>query len=355
MEPKFLATAVGSMPFDDPDYAVQKSLKCMPDAPIWPQMSRLGVTEQMEAMYCEGMPCAIVDYEKEKMYFDTSVDYSELFAEFYEAYIDAFEGSGDFSPLAITEKHAHGLYALERALKAEGKKRPYVKVHTTGPCSFALSICDENKRATYYNEEFKDVIVKALAMKCRWQIQKFRPYAEENIICFVDEPVFAGFGSSTYVSVSRDDVVATLGEVIEAVHIEKALAGVHCCGNTEWSILVDANADIINFDAFEFGESICIYPKHIKDHLENKGGVLAWGIVPTSRHVHDETLDSLETMLEKRMDDLVAATGIDKALITRQAILTPACGTGSLQIKDAEVVFDYLDGLSKRMKAKYGY
>ena len=76
-----------------------------------------------------------------------------------------------------------------------------MKVQTTGPCSFALTIVDENKRAIYYNEEFRDVVVKALAMKCRWQIQKFKPFAE-NIICFIDEPILSAFGSSTYVRCS---------------------------------------------------------------------------------------------------------------------------------------------------------
>ena len=75
-------------------------------------------------------------------------------------------------------------------------------MQTTGPCSFSLTIVDENKRAIYYNEEFRDMIIKALAMKCRWQIQKFQPYADK-IICFIDEPILSAFGSSTYVSVKR--------------------------------------------------------------------------------------------------------------------------------------------------------
>jgi len=132
---------------------------------------------------------------------------------------------------------------MEAALEQSGGTRPYVKVQTTGPISFGLTIVDENKRAIYYNDEFNDVIVKALAMKCRWQIRKFRKFAQA-VICFIDEPILSAFGSSTYVSVTRDDVVAKLGEVVEAVHAEGALAGVHCCGNTEWSILIDAGVDI---------------------------------------------------------------------------------------------------------------
>jgi len=38
---KFLSTAIGSMPFEDPNYAIGVSLKSM-DAPIWPQLPKLG-------------------------------------------------------------------------------------------------------------------------------------------------------------------------------------------------------------------------------------------------------------------------------------------------------------------------
>jgi hypothetical protein len=350
---RFLSTAIGSMPFSDPAYAVKVSLETL-DCPIWPQMSRFGLREQMEIQYSEGMPCAVIDEAKGRMSFDTESDYSEAFAAFYEAYMTAADegGTGDFSSMAISENFSHGIYALEKALAAKGGKVPWVKVQTTGPCSFALTIVDQNKRALWYNEEFRDMIVKALAMKCRWQIQKFKKHAE-NIICFIDEPILSAFGSSTYVSVSRDDVVAVLQEVIAAVHAEGALAGIHCCGNTEWSILVDAGVDIVNFDAFGFGETVAMYPAKIKAHLEG-GGLLAWGVVPTSPAIREQTVETLEKQLEKVMDHLAAA-GIDKKLITEQAILTPSCGTGSLDPADAEKVFGLLRQLTARMKEKYGF
>ena len=354
METKFLSTAIGSMPFEDPDYAVSVSLGNL-NSPIWPQLPKLGLLEQMEIQYSENIPCATLETDKGRLFFDTSGDYSEAFAEFYENYLaasDPNEGTGDFEFMTISEEYSKGIYALERALKAKGAKLPFVKVQTTGPCSFALTLVDENKRAVYYNEEFRDVIVKALAMKCRWQIQKFKPYAE-NIICFIDEPILSAFGSSTYVSVKREDVVAMLNEVIEAVHEEGALAGIHCCGNTEWSILIDAGVDIVNFDAFSYGDTIAIYADSVKAHLE-KGGILAWGVVPTASVVMEQTVDTLEAQLETVMDNL-ASKGISKELITKQAIITPSCGTGSLSTEEAEKVFSLVSELSKKMKEKYGY
>ncbi|MCL2269810.1 MAG: hypothetical protein FWC24_00560 [Treponema sp.] len=356
----FLSTAIGSMPFEDPDYAVGISLSSM-DAPIWPQLPRLGLLEQMEVQYSENIPCAVVDTEKNRMYFQTDKDYSEQFAEFYEAYMNAADpdsGTKDFSPMAISEKYSKGIYALLKTLKEKGAKLPWLKVQSTGPCTFALSIVDENKRAMYYNEEFRDVIVKSIVMKSRWQIQQFRPFAE-NIICFIDEPILSAFGSSTYVSVKREDVVSILNEVIEAIHAEGAIAGIHCCGNTEWSILIDAGVDIVNFDAFEYGDTIAIYADSVKRHLE-KGGVLAWGVVPTSEKIRGQTAESLEKKLEEVMDNLAsgggdASRGIDKNLIVQQAMITPSCGTGSLAVQDAEKVFSLMAALTKRMKEKYKF
>jgi len=349
---KFLSTAIGSMPFEDPDYAVGVSLKSM-DIPIWPQLPRLGLLEQMEVQYSENIPCAVIDTEKNRLYFKTDVDYSEKFAEVYEVFLAAADGgTNDFSKMAISEKYSKGIYALLKVLKEKNSKIPWLKLQTTGPITLALSTVDENKRAMYYNEEFRDVIVKSIAMKSRWQIQQFKPFAE-NIICFLDEPILSAFGSSTYVSVKREDVVGILAESVEAIHAEGAIAGIHCCGNTEWSILIDAGVDIVSFDAFEYGDTIAIYADNVRKLLE-KGGTLAWGIVPTSEKIREQTVDSLEKQFEKFMDNL-ASKGIDKKLIVERAMITPSCGTGSLATGDAEKVFSLLYELTKRMKEKYAF
>jgi hypothetical protein len=354
-KPRFLATAIGSLPHSDPERAVDVVLASIPEAPTWPQIPKLGLNEQMEVQYAEGIPCVVTDRVKGRLHFDTATDYSEAFAAFYEVYLAAAQagpGAGDFSSMAISPEYSRGIYALENRLKAEGKKRPFVKVQTTGPCSFALTVTDENKRAIYYNEEFRDVIIKAMAMKCRWQIQKFTPYAEQ-MICFIDEPILSAFGSSTYVSVKREDVVAHIKEVVDAVHAEGALAGVHCCGNTEWSILIDAGVDIVNLDAFGFGETIAMYPKAVETHLI-RGGAIAWGVVPTSPAIRQQTPEALLAQFEKMVDHL-AAKGIDRQLIIEQAMITPSCGTGSMEVGDAERVFQLLPLVSQALRAKYRF
>ena len=311
-KPEFLACAVGSMPHADAAAAVDVVLANLPEAPVWPQLSGRGLNEQMEIQYSEGMPCRVIDRDKGRMYFETSGDYIDAFTEFYETYMAAMDpddGTGDVSSMAISPDYAAGLYEFESRLKSKGGTRPFVKCQTTGPCTFALTVVDENKRALFYNEEFRDVIIKALAMKCRWQIQKLKPYGE-RVICFIDEPILSGFGSATYVSVQRDEVITAIGELVDAIHSEGALAGIHCCGNTEWSIPIDAGAEIVNFDAYQFGETIALYPDHIKCHLEG-GKALAWGVVPTSSAVRDNTVESLLDLYEKMVDNLVDKSGLD--------------------------------------------
>jgi hypothetical protein len=353
IKPKFLATAIGSMPFDDPVKAVDLILAKLPFAPHWPQLPRLGINEQMEIQFSEHMPCAVIDRERNRLSFDTSSDYSEVFAQFYETYLlamDPEEGSGDCSAAAVGPAFSRGIYVLEEKLRKRGTKLPSVKCQITGPCSFALTVVDEKKRAIYYNEEFRDMIVKTLAMICRWQVRMFKPFAEQ-VICFIDEPILSAFGSSTYVSVRRDDVIHLLRDMVYAVHADGGVAGMHCCGNTEWSIPIDAGVDIISFDAFQYGETIAMYAAAVNNFLA-KGGALAWGIVPTSTLIREQTVEGLALRLEDVMDHL-ASKGVEKRLIADQTLITPSCGTGSLTPEEAELVYDSLAGLSAFMKEKY--
>lgn len=350
MKEKFLATAIGSFPHDEAKKAVDLILETMPEAPVWPQLPKTGLTEQMEIQYSEGMPRAVVDAEKSRMYFNTAGDYSEDLAVFYEAYMNAAEGDGDLTPFAVSEKFSRGIYELKSRLAQGGKKYPYVKVHTTGPCSFSLTVVDEQKRAIYYNEEFRDVVVKALSMKCRWQIREFAPFAEK-IICFIDEPILSAFGSSTYISVKRDDVIALIREMVDAIHAEGGIAGVHCCGNTEWPILIEAGVDMLNLDAYLFGETIALYPDAVKQFIA-RGGLIAWGIVPTSVKIREEDAASLEKRFDALADNLSQKSGLSKDMIFTHSVITPSCGTGSMSVDDAERVFRVLAGLSTRLKAR---
>jgi hypothetical protein len=334
-----MATAIGSFPHTDAEAACDIILRSVPDIPLWPQLPNTDFREQMEIQYSEGMPCAVLDDAGQRMYFDTGGDITGDLERFYENVL-----AENLDYFKISPAFSRGLYRMEERLSAIDRSSiRFFKTHTTGPITFGLNRVDETKRSIYYNDIFRDVVVKAIQMKTRWLLEKFRPFGFRQI-CFIDEPIFSAFGSSTYVSVQRADVVQQLGEVVEVIHDEGAIAGSHCCGNTEWTILIDAGVDIINFDAYEYGETIGYYPDRINEFLQS-GGVLAWGIVPTSEKVLDETADSIVKKLEQLVGNL-AEKGIDETLIWDRCLITPSCGTGSRSVELSERTFRLLPEVS---------
>jgi len=342
-EPKSLATGIGSFPHPNARAACDLILSTTPEIPFWPQLSKADFREQMEIQYSEGMPCVVLDEAKARMHFDTSGDPSAALGEFYEHVV-----ADNLDYFKISPEFSRGIHAMREVLSnTDLPSIRYIKSQVTGPVTFGLVIVDENKRAIYYNEVFRDVVVKAITMKARWCLEMFKSLGHKQI-CFVDEPILSAFGSSTYVSVQRNDVVALMREVIDAIHNEGALVGTHCCGNTEWPILVDAGVDIISFDAYEFGDTIAYYPEQIGRFLQN-GGAVAWGIVPTSDRILQESPDSLAARLESGIKKL-AAKGIDEGLIRDRCLLTPSCGTGPMSVELSENVFHTLAELSRSLR-----
>lgn len=342
--PQGLATAIGSLPHQSPEAACRVILDSIPEIPIWPQLPATDFREGMEIQYSEGLPGIVLDPDSRRMHFDTGGDITLGLEKFYENYV-----AENLEYFQISPVFSRGIYEMERMLAAQ---KPaglrYFKNHVTGPITVGLGRTDENKRAIYYNEMMRDVVVKGTEMKARWMLSRFRALGVPQL-CFIDEPILSAFGSSTYVSVQRSDVVQYLRDVIAAVHKEGGLAGVHCCGNTEWTILVDAGTDVISFDAFDYGETIAYYPGPLKDYLE-RGGVLAWGIVPTSAKIAAETPETLLGRLRSAVDNL-AGKGIPKSLIWEKCLVTPSCGTGSLPVDLSEKVFTHLGEVSRRLRA----
>jgi len=112
--------------------------------------------------------------------------------------------------------------------------------------------------------------------------------------------------------------------------------------------LIDAGVDIISFDAYAYGDTIGYYPEQIGSFLE-KNGILAWGIVPTSEKIEEESPESLVKRLEEAVINL-AGKGIDKDLIWENCLLTPSCGTGSLSPAISEKIFSHLAKVSQLLR-----
>ncbi len=337
-----IATGIGSLPITDPDKAAALSLRYLAEAPIWPQLPQRDFREHMDGQYSETLPGLRLDAVKKRFSFETSKDLTSELEKFFERYIEK-----DYGFFRMTEEYASGFYAFLRALKKGGPVRArFLKGHITGPLTAGISFKDEAGKDIVHNEVLFDAVVKGLAMKAAWQIRELGQFGKPVII-FIDEPAMESLGSA-FSAVSYEVVAEKLNEIIDVIHEQGGIAGIHCCGNADWPMLFRTRTDIMNFDAFGYMEKVMLYPDDIKKFL-NRGGALAWGIVPTAAFTGSETADMLLAKLEAGMKRL-EKNGIPRRTILRQCLITPSCGMGSLTPDKAEAILKMLREVSDRMQ-----
>jgi methionine synthase II (cobalamin-independent) len=336
----FITTGVGSFPHQDEKEVFRLILKNFPEIPFWPQLPKRSFLEGMVVQYSEGFPSLKWNEKEQRVWVDTSHGFDKEIEKFYQR----LEGN-ELEPFQITEEFAKGLRILKDLTSEDHRKEiKYIKGQITGPVTFGLALADQEQKSIFYDPTFRDILVKHLSSKARWMEKKFNElFPGTPTILFFDEPSLSSFGSA-FSSLNREDVVHSLNECFDAVN---GLKGIHCCGNTDWSVLLSTNLDILNFDAYGYLETLSLYPKELKAFLE-RGGILAWGIVPTNEDVIKEDAQSLVRRFKEGVETL-SKKGIDQTFLQR-AMITPSCGTASLPIPLSERVCQLTAEVSKRLR-----
>lgn len=338
----FSATAIGSLPHTNINTASELILKSFPEIPCWPQLPKYSAQEDMLVQYIEGLPCVRINTREKTVIIDISQDTSGALENFYETYL-----KNDPNLFQISPEYAVGFYSM---IEQFNRKLPSsfraLKGQVVGPITLAGSLKLSTGITALYSEEFFDVIIKLMSMKALWQFTKLSKYGLP-IIIFVDEPYLTSFGSA-FMNISRERAISALNEVYETVQNYGALTGTHCCGNTDWAMLMESRVNIVSFDAYEFMDKYLMYWREIQAFF-HRGGYLAWGIVPTSSKINTVSLDDLVKKLEEGIQFLIGK-GLSRALIKERSFITPSCGTGTLTIEEAEKVMALTHELSMVMK-----
>ncbi len=332
----YLTTHVGSVPHPVAN-GLTEHLQNILDVPAWPQLSRRSFHESMYVQYSPTLPAICEDTGQEKVYFDTKADITDSLETFYTPVL-----ADDVDRFALRPDYAAGFFTMLETLRAT--KGTWAKGQVTGPISFGLTVTDQDLRASLYNDILADTIIKNMGMNARWQIRQLKS-VRDNVILFLDEPYLAAFGSA-FISLSREQVIAYLDEVFDAIHAEGGIAGIHCCANTDWSVLFATKVDILNLDAYGFIENLALYPAELREFLDRSGSI-CWGIVPNNEQVFNETPLQLAERLRngiKLIAQKAAARGVQiKAEeFSNRSLIAPACGLGSTSIEVADRVFEMI-------------
>jgi hypothetical protein len=350
-QPDGLPVFIGSLPLAEHQEAFELVLGYTPDIPLWIQLP-VHKAEGMVAQFTPGLPglCSAED----RLYIDTAGDdFNRELIQFYEDYMAVVEEKADLSDsrFALDKDTAKGFFVFVEGLKRLSAPPIAVKGQITGPFTFCTAISDQNKKAIIYDAQIKDAAVKLLALKARWQARELSQFGRPVII-FIDEPALAGFGSSEFITISRDEVAQSLEEVISGVHAEGGLAGVHVCANTDWSLILDSSADIVSFDAYSYFDRFMLYSAKIKEFLD-AGRIIAWGMVPTleADKLDFETTESLIRQWKEKAGQ-IEKLGVESDQLISQSLMTPSCGAGSLSTEKAIKVLKLTQEISQRIRQK---
>jgi len=347
--PGGLPAWIGSLPVRDHDEAVRLMLEYTPEIPIWVQLPHFRA-EGMVPQFAPGMPG--LTETGGKFFIDSGAEtFDHAMLGFFEDYMAVTHGHQSIadSRFALTVKEAPGFFTFMEALDRFDGTPVAVKGQVTGPFTFGTGLVDQDGRAVFYDDQLRDAAVRLIAMKARWQIHRLKKYGVP-VILFLDEPALAGYGSSAYISVSRADIDACFAEVIDAIHAEGGVAGVHVCANAEWPLILDSAADIVSFDAYSYFDKFILYRDEVRRFME-AGGILAWGIIPTGDvgAIEKETAESLYEKW-KAAAGQVEKLGVPMDRIVSQSLITPSCGTGSLTLEQAGKVIRMNREVSARVR-----
>ena len=332
-----LPTIIGTMPHTDAAEACSQVTRYLKDIPAWPQLPKRSFLENMYVQFSEGFPGVVV--KGDSIYVDRSQELDKSLEQLYAAYLE-----NDFDKYPVSAEYAAGLHSF---LSLTNLSPLAVKGQVTGPISWGLTVTDKDRRSIIYDDILGDALARFLRLKASWQ-EKALSRISPNTIIFVDEPYMASFGSA-FVSISRERVISLLEEVFGGI---SGLKGVHCCGNTDWPVLLETSTDILNFDAYNYAQSLSLYPAEVKKFLERKGAI-AWGIVPNEAEaLAGETVASLKDRLEEAMAPFTR-NGIRFKQLVEQGLLTPSCTLTPLSEEAAGQALELLVELSMAVRRNY--
>lgn len=352
---KLESIAIGSLPHKDVESAMQIVRKFFPKIPFWPQLAKLNKDEDMTIQFLENMPGAIFDKTVEKIYLENETD--EFFEQLENFFLDYEEILSDESTdaidkYAITEDKSAAFRPFIEIVKTTKPK--YAKGQIVGPFTLATTLTDKNGKCAFYDETLREIVVKTLSLKAIWQIREIKKANKNTIpIIFIDEPSVSQLGTSAFITISKEEVISILKEVSDIIKEAGAISAIHCCGKCDWTIPLESGVDILNLDGYAFAQNLSLFSNELKPFLE-KGGKIAWGIVPTldKDALEEANADSLVLKFEEAIGYLIKK-GVDKSLIIENSLIATSCGAGSLTIELAQKAMNLVKILSSGLKEKF--
>jgi len=176
---------------------------------------------------------------------------------------------------------------------------------------------------------FLDACARHVANLALWQIERLRP-AGLPVLLFLDESALC---LAKAAGVAENHFATLLRDLLTTLRGAGAVAGLHCCAGVSFPLMLQANPDILSFDAHAGLERFCANRSARAFMLD--GGQVAFGLVPTWSRLDGLTAESLFF----RWLHAAREAG-DVRQLARHSLVTATCGLGLLDHTAARAAFD---------------
>jgi hypothetical protein len=311
-------TSIGSLPHRDREAAVAFVLDRTPGLPASPSLPALEPREGMLAQAAWGIRGVTVGQDG-----TLGVDPARL---------DPDAPLGDRCMAGVP-------FATQRAfLTAVAARTAPIKLQLTGPVTLGLAL-----RAAGADADVAFAVAsRAVRARAHQLIARARASVPAApLVVFVDEPGLVD-GLSPGGSLGAERAIDLVSGALAAIE-PHAVSGVHCCGRTDWRVLLQAGPHVLSLPA---GAGIDGSAGALAGFLE-RGGYVAWGAVPTDGPV-GESAARLWRVLSTQWRELVQA-GCDPSRLRRQALVTPVCGLALHDEGHADQVFALTSAVARRL------
>ncbi len=354
-EARCSTTAMGIMPHRDAERALELALNL--DIPFWPQLPKVSLYEDMYVQASQNFPGIAIDFDKERLSFDTARFEQELDEYFVKMDVpEAFALTAEYSAV------------FHRFLSRELRGYKAIRGQVIGPVSFGFKVLDENLKPVIYNDAGRTILYDFIQKKANIQYRELKE-RNPNAFVWLDEPglgyVFSGL-SGYNEQLAKEDY----HNFVEGLEGPK---GLHLCAEVNLPYLLDLGVEILSFDAHQIGFMPREYAGNVAEFIKN-GGVISWGIVPTESTVlATQTPETLVATLSDYWEVISESTDLSLNQIAMQALVAPArcclsdtgqgntigqtageCPIPSTEEGLVEKAFAFLPEISHILRDKYG-
>lgn len=291
-----LVTGVGSLPHTDPQRAASFVLDTT-TVPYLPQLPNRHPEERMLVQWGDGL-CGCGG-------------------------VDSSIGLGHGEPAGPRDEAFKGATAL---LDALGGDAAAVKTQATGPVTLALGLLS----AGHPGEGLLDCAVTGLIGRVAEHVASLATrLPKADITLILDEPGLSGLLVPGF-PITREEARYALRTVMAAAPVP---AGIHCCADTDWSVVTSVRPSWISWDVSSLGAAFQQHAEAVAASTWD-GTRFIWGVAPTQSQPLPSDLD---VRLQRIVGRLVMS-GAKLAGLVDGAMFSPACGLAGLSEVQAETV-----------------